>query len=188
MPFEKISEHLNGLVVLKIKEFIDERGSFMEMYRSDLFLKLGISSPFVQENYSISKKNVIRGLHFQWEPEMGKLMRVISGRAFLVAADIRKNSPTFGKWYGVEISAEERIQIWAPPGFARGFGVLSDTAEIQYQCTGIYNPECESGIRWNDKNLNIDWPVKDPILSQKDKNAQSLDEWINNPDSELFKF
>ncbi len=186
MPFEKITEHLNGIVVLRTKEFFDERGSFMEMYRSDLFNKFGITQPFVQENYSFSKKGVIRGLHFQWEPMMGKLMRVLSGRAFLVAADIRKNSPSFGKWYGLETSHDERLQVWAPPGFARGFCALSDSLEIQYLCTGIYNPESESGIRWDDKSLNIDWPVNNPVLSKKDRDARSLEEWANNPDSELF--
>ena len=186
MPFEKLSEHLNGLVVLRTKEFFDERGSFMEMYRSDQFKEMGIPSSFVQENYSFSKKGVLRGLHFQWAPQMGKLMRILSGRAFLVAADIRKDSPTFGKWYGIETSHEERIQIWAPPGFARGFCALSDSLEIQYLCTGIYNPECESGIVWNDKDLNINWPVDNPVLSTKDRDAQSLSEWTNNPKSELF--
>lgn len=187
MPFEKLSEHLNGLVVVRTKEFFDERGSFMEMYRSDQFKKIGIPDVFVQENYSFSKKGVVRGLHFQWEPKMGKLMRVLSGRAFLVAADIRKNSPSFGKWYGLETSHEERIQIWAPPGFARGFCALSDSLEVQYLCTAIYNKECESGIKWDDKDLNITWPVNNPILSPKDRDAQSLDEWMKNPTSELFK-
>jgi len=188
MPFEKVSDHLNGIIVIRTKEFFDERGSFMEMFRADLFKKIGIPNKFVQENYSISKKGIIRGLHFQWEPEMGKLMRVISGSAFLVAADIRKNSPSFGKWFGFETSSKERIQIWAPPGFARGFCALADSTEIQYLCTGIYNPTCESGIRWNDKSLNIKWPLSNHSLSPKDREAQTLDEWVKNPNSELFRY
>ncbi len=186
MPFEKHSEHLNGIIVIKTKEFHDERGSFMEMYRADHFKEAGIPDSFVQENYSFSKQGVIRGLHFQWEPPMGKLMRVLSGRAFIVAADIRKNSPTFGKWFGLKTSHDERLQLWAPAGFARGFCALSNTVEIQYLCTSTYNPLCESGIRWNDKTLNINWPVKSPLLSEKDKDAQSLDEWIKSPDSDKF--
>ncbi|MEN8221796.1 MAG: dTDP-4-dehydrorhamnose 3,5-epimerase [Acidobacteriota bacterium] len=187
MPFEKNSEHLNGVIVLKTKEFHDDRGSFMEMYRADQFKELDIPYPFVQENYSFSKQGVVRGLHFQWEPPMGKLMRVLSGRAFIVAADIRKNSPTFGQWFGLETSRDERIQMWAPAGFARGFCALSETVEIQYLCTGTYNPACESGIRWNDKTFNINWPVKEPLLSEKDDKAQSLEEWTERPESDFFK-
>ncbi len=186
MPFEKVSEHLYGIIVIKTEEFHDERGSFMEMFRSDNFLEMGIPGSFVQENYSFSKRGVIRGLHFQWEPPMGKLMRVLSGKAFIVAADIRKNSPTFGQWFGLETSHEERLQIWAPAGFARGFCALSETLEIQYLCTGTYNPASESGIRWNDKTLNIKWPVENPILSPKDRNARSLDEWGEDPNSDKF--
>lgn len=187
MPFEKISEHLNGVVVIKAAEFEDERGSFMEMFRADHFWKLGIPDTFVQENYSFSKKGVIRGLHFQWDPPMGKLMRILSGRAFIVAADIRKGSPTFGKWYGLETSSRDRIQMWAPAGFARGFCALSETVEIQYLCTGTYNPACESGIRWNDPTLGIEWPVKEPLLSPKDREARDLNDWIRDPASEQFK-
>ncbi len=188
MPFEKVSEHLNGIIVIKTGEFFDKRGSFMEMFRADLFKEIGIPNNFVQENYSISKKGVIRGLHFQWKPEMGKLMRVISGSAFLVAVDIRKDSPTFGKWFGLKTSDKERVQIWAPSGFARGFCALTDLTEIQYLCTGIYNPKCESGIRWDDKTVNIKWPLDNPDLSDKDKGAQTLEEWSRDPDSELFRF
>jgi len=187
MPFEKISEHLNGVVVIKSVEFEDERGSFMEMYRSDNFQQIGIPGTFVQENYSFSKKGVIRGLHFQWDPPMGKLMRVLSGKAFMVAADIRKGSPFFGRWYGLETSRRERLQIWAPAGFARGFCALSETVEIQYLCTGTYNPACESGIRWNDPDLNIEWPVTEPLLSPKDRDARGLEDWVLDPASDHFK-
>ena len=119
---------------------------------------------------------------------MAKLMRVLSGTAFLTAVDIRKNSPTLCQWFGVEISSNERRQLFAPAGFARGFCVLSDYAEIQYLCTGVYNHNGESGIRWNDPEIGIEWPVKDPILSSKDENAQSLNEWLNTEHSNQFIF
>lgn len=119
---------------------------------------------------------------------MGKLMRVTFGSAFLLAVDIRKNSPTLGKWVGVEASAENRRQVWAPAGFARGFCVLSEAAEIQYKCTGIYNNKGESGILWNDPAIGIEWPVRDPILSDKDKNAQILAQWLARPESQNFTY
>jgi dTDP-4-dehydrorhamnose 3,5-epimerase len=121
---------------------------------------------------------------------MGKLMRVTQGSAFLVAVDIRKNSPTLGKWVGVEASVENRRQVWAPAGFARGFCVLSDIAEIQYKCTGLYNNKGESGIFWNDAEIGIEWPitVSDAKLSEKDKKAQTLKQWLTTPDSEHFRY
>lgn len=184
------SVHLGEVKVLVPQVFEDERGFFMEAYRADIFKDLGLPHEFVQDNHSRSCKNVIRGLHFQWDPPMGKLMRVTLGEAFLVAVDIRKGSPTLGQWYGEIISAENKKQLWALPGFARGFCVLSDFAEIQYKCTGIYNPKCESGILWNDSEIGIDWPIqaKDAILSQKDANAQTLKQWVERPESDKFKF
>ena len=119
--------------------FQDSRGFFMETFRTDQFVALGLPHEFVQDNHSRSSKGVVRGLHFQWDPPMGKLMRVTLGSAFLVAVDIRKGSPTLGQWCGIEASAENRREVWAPAGFARGFCVLSDVAEIQYKCTGLYN-------------------------------------------------
>jgi dTDP-4-dehydrorhamnose 3,5-epimerase len=121
---------------------------------------------------------------------MGKLMRVTQGSAFLVAVDIRKRSPTLGQWFGMEVSAQNKRQIWAPAGFARGFYTLSDYAEIQYKCTGVYNKNAESGIRWNDPRLGIRWPIHpaDLVLSEKDKNAQTLDQWLASPDSDHFQF
>ena len=168
MRIEIESEHLNGLVVLRHPDvFEDERGFFVEVYRADQFEALGLPANFVQDNHSRSGKGVLRGLHFQWDPPMGKLMRVTYGAAFLVAVDIRKGSPTLGRWFGLEVSARDKRQIWAPAGFARGFCVLSDYAEIQYKCTGIYNSQCESGIRWNDPTIGIQWPVAEPLLSEK---------------------
>ena len=159
MKLEIESIHMGAVAVLKSEFFQDDRGFFVEEFRADQFKELGLPYQFVQENHSGSVKNVVRGLHFQWDPPMAKLMRVLSGTAFLVAVDIRRDSPTLGQWFGTEISSTERRQLFAPAGFARGFCVLSDYAEIQYLCTGVYNPQGESGIRWNDPKVGIEWPV-----------------------------
>jgi len=182
------STHLNGLVVIQPEVFQDERGFFFEAFREDQFQELGLPTKFVQDNHSRSIKNVVRGLHFQWDPPMGKLMRVTYGSAFLVAVDIRIGSPSFGKWYGREVSAENKLQIWAPEGFARGFCVLTDFAEIQYKCTGIYNNKAESGILWNDPEIGIQWTVSSPILSDKDLKAQTLNQWMKKTESNNFSF
>ncbi len=182
------SKHLNGLAVVVPEVFDDDRGFFAEIFRKDQFLELGLPGEFVQDNHSRSVKGVLRGLHFQWEPPMGKLMRVTVGAAHLVAVDVRKGSPSLGQWFGIEASAENKKQVWAPAGFARGFCVLSDVAEIQYKCTGHYNKNAESGIRWNDPAIGIDWPIKNPILSGKDQSAQTLAEWLKRPESDNFKF
>ncbi len=175
------SRHFGDVAVLVPDIFQDSRGFFMETYREDQFRALGLPSHFVQDNHSRSAKGVVRGLHFQWDPPMGKLMRVTLGAAFLVAVDIRKGSPTLGKWIGIEASAENRRQVWAPAGFARGFCVLSDVAEIQYKCTGLYNSKAESGIRWNDPQIGVEWPVSEPSLSAKDQQAQTLEQWLARP-------
>jgi dTDP-4-dehydrorhamnose 3,5-epimerase len=188
MQIQVESEHLNGIVVIAPEVFEDERGFFMEVYRADQFKELGLPHEFVQDNHSGSVKGVLRGLHFQWDPPMGKLMRITVGRALLVAVDIRKGSPSLGKWFGIEASAENKIQVWAPAGFARGFCVLSDFAEIQYKCTGTYNKQGESGILWNDPEIGIQWPIDRPILSGKDTNAQTLAEWLKRPESDHFKY
>ena len=119
---------------------------------------------------------------------MGKLMRVTYGSAYLVAVDIRKGSPTLGKWFGIEVSAENKLQVWAPAGFARGFCVVSDFADLQYKCTGIYNNKCESGILWNDSDIGIEWPIKNPILAAKDAKAQTFAAWLASPNSDKFKY
>src|SRR5664279_1130146 len=138
MKLRVISTQLGDVKVIGHEVFEDHRGFFMEAYHHDHFRELGLPAEFVQLNHSGSVKNVVRGLHFQWEPPMGKLMRVIRGTAFIVAVDIRKGSPTLGKWCGIEASTENRREVWAPAGFARGFCVLSEFAEIQYKCTGLY--------------------------------------------------
>jgi dTDP-4-dehydrorhamnose 3,5-epimerase len=188
VPIRIESRHLGEVTVLVPELFADERGFFMEVFRADQFKTLGLPCEFVQENHSRSKKGVLRGLHFQWDPPMGKLMRVTCGSAFLVAVDIRKGSPTLGQWFGLEISAENKKQVWAPAGFARGFCVLSDFAELQYKCTAIYNPKGESAIRWNDPAIGIQWPKFDWILSEKDRNAQSLSQWLASPSSEHLRY
>ena len=182
------SRPLDGVAVIVPEVFADERGFFMETYRSDQFRELGLPAHFVQDNHSRSVRGVVRGLHFQWAPPMGKLMRVPLGCAWLVAVDIRKGSPTLGRWAAVECSAENRRQVWAPAGFARGFCVLSEVAEIQYKCTGLYNSRAESGILWNDPMIGIEWPVKDPVLSAKDAQARTLAEWLGTPESNEFAF
>lgn len=182
------SKPLEGAAVLVPEVFQDQRGFFAETFRTDQFKELGLPWEFVQDNHSGSVKGVLRGLHFQWEPPMGKLMRVTRGAAFLVAVDIRKGSPSLGKWFDVEATADNRKMVWAPAGFARGFCVLSDYAEIQYKCTGTYNNKGESGIRWDDPDIGVEWPVADAILSDKDRKAQTFTQWLASPLSENFKY
>jgi dTDP-4-dehydrorhamnose 3,5-epimerase len=188
MKIDIESRHLGDVVVLVPEAFQDSRGFFMETFREDQFQALGLPSQFPQDNHSRSAKGVLRGLHFQWDPPMGKLMRVSVGAAFLVAVDIRKGSPTLGKWTGVLASAENRRQVWAPAGFARGFCVLSEVAEIQYKCTGLYNNKAESGIRWDDPQVGIEWPISEPLLSEKDRKAQTLQQWVARLESDHFRF
>ena len=182
------SRHLDDVVVLVPDIFKDDRGFFSETFRADQFRLLGLPTDFVQDNHSRSAKGVVRGLHFQWDPPMGKLMRVTVGSAFLVAVDIRTGSPTLGKWVGVECSAENRRMVWAPAGFARGFCSLSDGTEIQYKCTGIYNAQAEAAIRWNDPSIGVEWPLSDVIVSEKDRRALSLAEWLASPQAENIRY
>lgn len=182
------SRHLGEVAVIVPDVFRDDRGFFTETFRADQFEELGLPTKFVQDNHSRSAKGVVRGLHFQWEPPMGKLMRVTVGAAFLVAVDIRKGSPTLGQWVGVEATAENRRSVWAPGGFARGFCALSDAAEIQYKCTGIYNNKAESGILWDDPAIGIEWPLKDVIVSDKDRKAKTLAQWLASPQSVHFQY
>lgn len=188
MPFEIESIHLGEIKVIIPKVFGDHRGFFMEAYRQDLFANMGIPDTFVQDNHSRSVKGVIRGLHFQSEPPMAKLMRVTHGTVFLVAVDIRKGSPTLGKWFGLEVSAENKRQVFAPPGFARGFCVLSEVAELQYKCTALYNPQTEGCIVWNDSEIGIEWPEKTPKLSDRDAQAQSFARWLASPEADLLAY
>jgi dTDP-4-dehydrorhamnose 3,5-epimerase len=163
-----------AVLLIQPQVFQDERGFFFEAYNSQKFTdKLGIKVNFVQDNHSLSKQNVLRGLHYQLIQPQGKLVRVVVGTIFDVALDITKSSPTFGQWVGYELSAENKYQLWIPPGFAHGFLVLSDTAEVIYKTTDYYAPQGDRTIIWNDPDLAIDWPLKTkPILSAKDSNGQ----------------
>jgi dTDP-4-dehydrorhamnose 3,5-epimerase len=188
MPIKIEARHFGEVVVLVPQVFEDERGYFMESFRRDQFRDLGLPGDFVQDNHSYSRKGVLRGLHFQWEPPMGKLMRVTRGAAFLVAVDVRKGSPTLGKWFGLEVSAKNKRQVWAPAGFARGFCALTDDVEVEYKCTAVYNPRGESAIRWNDADLAIQWPLRPVLISEKDCHAQTLREWLASPNADRLLF
>ena len=166
---------LDDCVIIEPKIFSDARGFFLETYRDSYYSDLaGISMPFVQDNHSRSSKGVLRGLHFQKKKPQGKLVRVVSGKVFDVAVDIRKDSKTYGKWDSVILSGDNKKQFWVPPGFAHGFLVLSDSADFEYKCTDYYNPEDEHSILWNDPSLAISWPDKDPIISNKDAAAPAF--------------
>lgn len=161
---------IEGLILIKPKVFVDERGYFLESFNRKTFYEAtGLDLDFVQDNESQSNKNVIRGLHFQLPPyEQGKLVRVVRGKVIDVAVDLRKASPTYGKYQSVILSEKNKHQFYIPPGFAHGFSVLEDHTIFSYKCTQFYNRESEVVMQWNDKDLNIDWGIQEPILSQKD--------------------
>lgn len=168
---------IEGLYVIEPKVFGDERGYFMETYNYEDFKAAGLDMVFVQDNQSMSKKGVLRGLHFQKKHPQGKLVRVLSGTVYDVAVDLRKSSPSYGKYYGVILSAENKKMFFVPEGFAHGFLVLSDSAEFTYKCTDYYHPEDEGGIIWNDPDIGIEWPISNDmsvILSEKDKKLPLL--------------
>ena len=170
-----IQTSLQDCVIIEPKVFGDERGFFLETFHTSRYADLaGISLPFVQDNYSRSLKGVLRGLHFQKTKPQGKLISVVRGEVYDVAVDIRKGSSTFGQWVGVILSEENKKQLWVPPGFAHGFVVLSEIADFEYKCTDYYDPSDEGSILWNDPDLAISWPVENPILSDKDINANKL--------------
>ena len=173
--------------VLTPELFRDDRGFFVELFRQDVHGAEGLPTHYPQVNLSRSRRGVVRGLHFQWDPPMGKLMRVAAGEAFLVAVDIRPDSPTLGRWVGVTVDAREPRMVWAPAGFARGFAALSDEVDVEYLCTGTYNGAAESGIRWDDPAIGIDWPGREPVMSAKDAAAQTLAEWLARPEAERFR-
>jgi len=165
---------LKGVLVLEPDVFSDERGFFLETFNSARYGSAGIQDSFVQDNVSFSKKGVLRGLHFQYPQSQGKLIQVLSGQVVDVAVDIRVGSPTFGQWESYVLSDANYRQIYIPPGFAHGYCVTSETAVFSYKCTDFYNPATESGIIWNDPDLNIDWPIKEPVLSPKDADYPRL--------------
>ena len=166
---EVIKEPIPGLLIIKPRVFKDERGFFMETWQNIRYKDIGIMEDFVQDNWSRSTKGVLRGLHFQKKYPQGKLVSVRSGRVFDVAVDIRKKSQTFGRWYGQELTEENNLQMYVPQGFAHGFCVLSETADFVYKCTDYYHQNDEDGIRWDDPDLNINWKIDSPVVSQKDE-------------------
>jgi len=168
---EFIATAIPDVLILEPKVFGDERGFFMEAFRTDEFSEKTGARPFVQDNHSKSAQGILRGLHFQTEQTQGKLVRVVSGVVFDVAVDMRRSSPTLGQWVGVTLSAENKRQLWVPEGFAHGFYVISESAEFVYKCTDYYRPQSEVSVAWNDSTLAIDWPLVDgqlPRLSEKD--------------------
>ena len=166
---EIIETNLKGLLVIKPKVFEDERGYFFESYNYQLFKQAGLDFSFVQDNQSLSQTGVLRGLHFQNNPNaQGKLVRVISGSVFDVAVDIRKKSPTYGQWFGLELTEQNKWMMYIPEGFAHGFATLQDFTVFSYKCTNFYNKASEDCIFWNDSDLAINWPIENPILSDKD--------------------
>ena len=170
---------LPGVLVIEPVVHRDPRGFFVETYRADRYAEAGIATNFVQDNESRSVRGTVRGLHAQLRRPQGKLVRVLEGAIFDVVVDIRRGSPTFRKWVGVRLSAEAFDQIWVPPGFAHGICVLSDAARIAYKCTDFYDPEGELRLLWNDPEIGVEWPVADPILSDKDLNGRPLAEWMD---------
>ena len=174
----KIETSITGLVILEPKVFADARGYFMETYNKAEFEEIGLDMTFVQDNESKSGKGVLRGLHFQTKFPQGKLVRVLSGSVFDVGVDLRAGSPTYGKWEGVVLSAENKRMFYVPEGFAHAFLVLSDEAVFSYKCTNMYHPEYDSGIRYDDKDIAIDWPkdIGEFKLSEKDQNLSTLNE------------
>lgn len=169
-----IRTSLPGCVVIEPAVFGDARGAFYETFNAERFAEAGLPTHFVQSNVSTSSRGVLRGLHYQWPRPQGKLVTVLEGEVYDVAVDIRRGSPTFGRWEAVILSAENKRQFWIPEGFAHGFAVLSERAVFSYLCTDVYVREADAGIAWNDAQLAVDWPVVEPQLSDKDQRAPLL--------------
>ncbi len=169
-----IPTELAGVTVIEPKVFGDSRGFFMETWNRDRYRTAGLPGAFAQDNISFSGRGVLRGLHFQNPHAQGKLVYVLSGEVFDVAVDVRRGSPTFGRWVGVTLSSENKRQFYVPPGYAHGFCVTSESAVFAYKCTDVYHPKTERTIRWNDPQIAIDWPVEQPIVSDRDSRAPLL--------------
>lgn len=177
---------LDGLLLVESDVYTDARGAYEVYYHEDKYKALGIHTPFAQDNFLFSKKGVVRGLHFQWERPLRKLMRVVSGTLLAVAVDIRIDSPTRGRHVAIELSEEKHELFFVPFGFATGIAALSDEVRFVYKYSTHYSQKGESGIAWNDPALQIDWRVEKPILSERDHNAQRLEEWLKRPEAKLF--
>lgn len=181
MPFDFSRLEIPDLILIMPQVFDDARGFFLEIYKHAEFAAAGIPDHFVQDNYSRSARRTLRGLHYQKKPKaQGKLVCCIEGTIFDVAVDIRRGSPHYGKWAGVELSGENRQMLYVPPGFAHGFQVVSESADVMYKCTQEYSPADDRGIIWNDPDIHISWPANDPILSSKDKKHPILKDADNN--------
>lgn len=167
---------LDGVLLITPDVFGDERGFFMETYNEQKAMEVGLTEKFVQDNHSRSAKGVLRGLHFQYPQWQGKLVRTIDGEIYDVAVDIRQGSATFGEWVGVYLSSENKQQLYVPAGFAHGFCVTSEFADVAYKCTSLYEPSQDAGVLWNDPDIGIVWPIESPVLSDKDKKAPRLSE------------
>ena len=178
---ELIETPLEGVVIVQPTVFGDDRGFFMETYHSARFREAGLPEVFLQDNHSRSVRGVLRGLHYQEPNPQGKLVRAVRGSVFDVAVDIRRSSPRFGSWFGVELTEENRMMLWVPPGYAHGFCVTSEIADVVYKCTTLYEPENDRNIAWNDEEIGIEWPVKAPVLSPKDAAAPRLAQAIALP-------
>ncbi len=186
MPVKSFEETpLAGVKLIHPAVFEDPRGFFMETFHQGTYAGAGIDGPFVQDNYSHSCRGTLRGLHYQRKNAQDKLVFVVTGEIFDVAVDIRRGSPTFGRWFGARLSEENRTQIYVPKGFAHGFCVLSKTADVMYKCTDVYAPGDEYGILWSDPAIGIDWPCAEPILSDKDQLHPRL---ADAPDHALFDY
>jgi dTDP-4-dehydrorhamnose 3,5-epimerase len=172
----RIETEIPDLVLLEATAHGDERGFLLESFREDLWAEHGVAGPFVQENHSRSAKGILRGLHFQTSPGQAKLVRCVRGAIWDVAVDMRRDSPTYKRWEGIELSDENHRQLFVPVGFGHGFCVLSDLADVAYKLTSVYDPETEAGIRWDDPDIGVEWPVKDPQLSERDETAPLLSE------------
>jgi len=172
----KVTESgIKGVFIIEPDVYEDDRGFFMETFHNERYRKLlGINLDFVQDNISRSSKNVLRGMHFQKNYPQGKIVKVSRGEILDVIVDLRKDSPTYGTWESFKLSEQNKLQVWIPPGFAHGFLVMSDSADFEYNCTEYYHPEDEHCLLWNDSEVAIDWPINDPILSEKDKKGLSL--------------
>lgn len=171
-----IETDLPGVLIIEPKVFPDARGFFVETYNKDRYVSNGILPEFVQDNLSFSTRGVLRGLHYQNPHAQGKLVFVLQGEVWDVAVDVRRDSAHFGQWTAVTLSSDNKKQFYIPPGFAHGFCVLSETALFTYKCTDFYHPECDGGVRWDDPTIGIQWPIKDPILSAKDKALPLLED------------
>lgn len=169
-----VETDLPGVLILEPRVFEDARGAFFEIYNANTYRELGLPETFVQDNQSTSTKGVLRGLHYQLANPQGKLVRCIRGAIFDVAVDIRRDSPHFGKWTGVDLTAENRKMLWVPPKFAHGFAVLTDEAEVQYKCTTFWDAKTDRSLIWNDPAIGIRWPLSEPVLSPKDMSAPTL--------------